>query len=64
MDSYCGQVDIAILPSSKDGYITEEDGINNDILDKDIPGDVCGKIVSHHEPEVVSDKERSDLKIR
>jgi DNA excision repair protein ERCC-6 len=52
MDSDCEEVDVAILPPSEDGNVTEEEEINEENLEEVILGDVCGEIVvSHQEPE-------------
>jgi hypothetical protein len=58
MDSDCEEVDVAILPPSEDGNVTEEEEINEENLEEVIPGDVCGEIVvSHQEPETDMNEE-------
>lgn len=45
MDSDCEEVDVAILPPSEGGNVTEEEEINEENLEEVIPGDVCGEII-------------------
>jgi hypothetical protein len=54
MESDIENIDVAILPPSEDGNVTEEEDINDETLNQVVPQDVCGEIV-------VSHKEREDM---
>ncbi len=52
MESDIENIDVAILPPSEDGNVTEEEDISDETLNQVIPQDVCGEIVvSHQERE-------------
>ena len=60
IESDVEEVEVAILPPSEDGNVTEEEDINDETLNQLILNDVCGKIVVSHliNEELIEEKQK------
>jgi hypothetical protein len=64
IESDVKEVEMAILPPSEDGNVTEEEDINDETLNQVIPNDVCGEIVVSHPINEELVEENSEPKTR
>jgi DNA excision repair protein ERCC-6 len=64
IESDVEEVEVAILPPSEDGNVTEEEDINDETLNQVIPNDVCGEIVVSHPINEELIEENSEPKTR